>query len=216
MARLTRLVEKGYRWESDETMEAMETQSLLLDHAAVAKGDMQDILAASWKNVTVRSRLREARTFLTKGVKLLESIDGIEMVKLAQKWEDTGLAVEKAHEAYFLQRFGAAMRVLRLAWNKLFYATQMPTVRRTVLTASETSAYYNPMSDVREAVHKIAQDTANRADLYVEVYDSDHDLVYVAQPSAESGPGRSRQRMSQNASTRRERGVFRKLWSYDY
>jgi hypothetical protein len=185
----------------------------------VTKHDVREILGGRWKSVTVRARLKDAEKFLTKGVKLLASIEGKEMSKLAQKWVDEGTSLQNGHEAYFLQRFGAAMRVLRLAWNKLFYATQMPTVRRTILTERESSAYYNPMIDTREAVHKQADKLATRTDMFVEVYDADNDLVYVAKPgSATTGEGLRKQRMSRNesAAAKREHALFKKIWSYDY
>lgn len=221
-------VERGLRWEQEEVLTALDAASDLgfvasaVDTSVAALMSERTSMSASEK-----TRLRDARTFLKKGAKLLDSIDGAAMVKLAHKWEDEGLELEKAHEAYFLQRFGAGMRVLRLAWNKLFYATQMPSVRRIVLNVAESSAYYDPMSDVRKAVHAQAEELANRSDKYVEVYDADNDMVFVAQPVGAGAEQKAElTRATQRARPRKprtpvrmaknERSFFRRIWEYRY
>lgn len=228
-------VERGLRWESQESARAIDAADALLDQAKVTHKSIEALAAANTRiSPSERTRLEDALLFVRQGRKLLKSISGKEMVALSHKWEDEGLAIDKAHEAYFLQRFTAAMRVLRLAWNKLFYATQMPSVRRITLDLRESSAYYDPMSGIREAVHQQAAELADRSGKYVEVYDDDGDMVYVAQPSGAGAARKAeltratararakkpktrpiKRRMTNNPSTV-EYALFEELWSYPY
>jgi hypothetical protein len=74
------------------------------------------------------------------------------------------------------------MRLLRLSWNAMFYATERPSPRYVRLTDRESSGFYNPMSAVADQIRKEADVLAERTGQYVEVYDSDNDMVYVAVP----------------------------------
>lgn len=232
LAPLMLMVEQGYRWEQDEMVTALEAADDLEQTAAAVDRAVGSFDAKGLRQQS-KTRLREARLFLGKGVTTLQSIDGEDMVALAHRWEEEGLGVDKAHEAYFLTRFTTAMRILRLGWNKLFYATQGPSVRRIKLTLRQTSAYYDPMSGIRESVQDQARELAEKSSRYVEVIDADGDVAFVAQPSStaraiEEATARKRARkprrvrpigrMQDNPTEERARDLwmFEQLWEMPY
>lgn len=235
MQPLTDMVEHGYRWEPDDLLSAvLVTDRLAIDARLVDDGWEETVfeggeeVSYAWPglsdflsryNLTAgeRARLREALKFVRKGIALLDATKLAEAQKLERKWIDKGLPISKGHEIYVLRNFDAAMRVLRLAWSRLFYATQKPSVTTMKLTERETKAWDNPISGIADVIRVKADQKANETDKYVEVVDSDGDIVYVAQPDSASG---ERVRMRMNKRGEREHHadlmMFEELWSWDY
>lgn len=181
---LEQTLEEGYRWEEDETLTAM-LASADLEEAArgagTAIGKLIEETGGRLGKAEV-SRLREARRFVAEAVKVLSAIDAAEMLRLEQKWLAGSAPVTHGHEVYFLQRFSAAMRILRLGWTSLFYATQKPVIRRLELSATEARQYYSDKPGLVEAIHGQADELAAKSGKHVEVYDTEDTLVYVASP----------------------------------
>lgn len=235
MQPLTDMIEHGYRWEPDDLLAAvLAADKLALDARLVDDGWEETVFEAgeevtyTWPGLSdflsryklsagERARLREALKYVRKGIALLDAIKLAEAQRLERQWIEKGLTIKKGHEIYVLRNFDAAMRVLRLAWSRLFYATQKPAVTTMKLTERETKAWDNPMSGVADVIRVQADTKANEVDKYVEVIDSDGDIVYVAQPDSASG---ERVRMRKNAAGDREHHaelmMFEELWSWDY
>jgi hypothetical protein len=190
MAPLDMTLEQGYRWEQDETLSAMLAAGDLEEHAAAIGHGLGKMLeehqGAFGKGELMR--VRESRRFIAEAVKILRSIEAEEMLRLEGLWMAGKGPIEKGHEVYFHQRFSAAMRVLRLAWTTLFYATQRPIIRRMELTATQSRAYYAEERGMAEALHSQAEELAVQSGKHVEVYDADGEIVYVAAPQGGGAP----------------------------
>lgn len=177
-------LEQGYRWEDEETVTAMVAATDLEEVASAVGLGLSQMLEkyAVGFGKAEQDRLREGRRFLAEGVKILRQIDQTEMVRLEMVWlEGPGSAFNAGHEVYFLKRFTAALRVLRLAWSEFFYATQRPIVRRVEMSAKESARYYDPADPkYGEKVRAEAEAMAHKTKKLVEVYDDQQELLYLA------------------------------------
>lgn len=212
-------LEQGYRWEATENLEAMLAAQDLAVVARAVANQLEEFVERYDKSLTTvekewlvgpkRKKGGGALNGMRKGAAYLDDIKGQIMTSLTDDWE-AGKKVTVSHEKYFLQRFGGAMKILRRSWTNMFYAAQKPSVRRMTLTATETKGFHNRMSDVRKAVEKEADATAEGQGKYVEVYDSDGDLVYVAAPPSSLDRAQARAiKMAQ-----RQRKAVRGDWSH--
>jgi hypothetical protein len=213
-------LELGYRWEAEENLTAMIAAQDLADTARVVADKVEEFVERYDKSLTTvekewlvgpkRKKGGGAVNGMREGARFLDDIDGRKMVDLTDRWERGEKVPALGHERYFMQRFGGAMKVLRMSWSAMFYAAQKPSVRRMVLTEKETKGYYNRMSDVRKSVHKEADETAEGTGRYVEVYDAEGDLVYVAQPPSSLDQAQSRAIKA----AQRQRKAVRGDWSH--
>jgi hypothetical protein len=217
------MLAQGYRWEDDDTLEAIIATDELSEIAEQVHSLLKDFLGPLLRRKAAltkseRDRLVGAEKGIAKGIKFLDSIEMSEVIELRREWESTGRgraaiattmpalaplartpSKEETHETYFLLRFRAAMHILRLSWNKLFYATQKPSPRRIQLTEAQSSSFYSAYSDIAEGVKAQADELAEASGKYVEVYDAEGDIIYVSQPpkeqaTAELERGRQRER----------------------
>ncbi len=206
-------LERGYRWEPDEILVAMLAADELAEVSTPVANSLKTLLKRRDFTDSERERLLGAEKGVRRAAKYLRDIQGEEMIRLEKEWLTEGLPIAKGHEAYFLKRFGAAMRLLQLSWNKMFYATHKVRPRRMRLDERESAGFYNPMSDVGKHVRAEADEVAERGGVYVEVYDSDGDIAYVAQPpvehmtTARPNPGRSE---------RQDFELFEAIWDMRY
>lgn len=201
-------LERGLRWEQDETVRAVEIKDDLFTVALEVGNQLKRFLEPGFGRkidlpsgtITVspgrlsaaeRRRLEEAFKEIVLALKGMEKIDvGGTMHKLSWPLRRPSLG----HEAYFLRGMQNAagetvegglevqMMRLRAAWSRMFYATQSPSVKKIKLTARQTVNYLNPMTNIAEVVQQQARDLANETAKYVEVIGSDQELLFVAQP----------------------------------
>jgi hypothetical protein len=208
------MVERGYRWEPSDTLEAMIAADDLSEVAESVQEALERFVKEHPKVLSpteierlagAPKRGKGAVGGIRQAVRFLDDIDGRTMIELEAKWIEKGTSIDKAHEAYFLTRFNGAMKVLRLAWNKMFYATQKPSARRMDLTKAETEAFYNTLSEVRDVIIRQAEDMADETGSFIEIYDDHGDIIFVAQPPGEMTKAeleRARKRARAKAKTR--------------
>lgn len=188
-------LEQGYRWEPDDTLNAMLAVDDLAETAQAVNKAVEAFAADRsnrWSKADLerlghrpqgRRKAKGAIGDLAVGVRILDSIETTELNELQDLWQSEGTPVAEGHEAYFLKKFNQAMNFFRYAWTALFYVSQKPSRTRKIrLTARETKAFYNVMSTVRDQVREQAQSIADSEGSFVEVYDGDGDLIYVASP----------------------------------
>jgi len=185
------MLERGYRWEPSDTLEAMIAADDLSEAAESVAGALERFVKEHRETLTPQEldRLvggpkkgKGAVGGIRLAIRFLGDIEGNKMIALEAEWIEKGTGPERGHELYFLQRFNGAMKVMRLAWNKMFYATQKPTARKIELTGEETAAFFNPLSEVRDVIIKQAEDLADETGSFIEIYDDAGDIIYVAQP----------------------------------
>jgi hypothetical protein len=207
-------LERGFRWEPDDVLNAMLATDELGEASEKVAAKIADLLKRADFSTAERERLQGAKNGVSKAAVFLGSIKGKEMIALEEKWLSGKVNVHKGHEAYFLKRFEAAIKLLRLSWNKMFYATHKVRPRRMTMSARESSGFYNPMSDVAKHIRSEADHVADRSGTYVEVYDDDGDIAYIAQPPVEHMTRAAS--MAKNPDGRADHEMMRALWAMSY
>jgi len=190
----TALVERGLRWEPEDTLVAMIAVDDLEQEAGEVFVDVVDFVNRYQKSLTEpefewlaggkKRGQGGAVGRLKAGVQLLDSIDNKKLLALEDKFFEEGTEVSAGHEAYFLGKYGSGARLLRKAWVHLYYATaRNKRARQVKLSERETKAWFNPLTPgVRDKIRQEAFEAAAETGNYVEIYTSDGELIDWAIP----------------------------------
>lgn len=216
--------ENGFRWEPDDVLACLLAADDLLLVVRGIEQDLMDLASRATLEVMTESerrRVRSARAGVKKAMDFLGDIDGKRMVALADLWVAGKADVSAGHEVYFIRRFSGAMRILQLAWNALFFATNKAVPSKMQLTEPQSKLFYDKSTGFHRLVREQAEHKAEQLGEYVEVIDAAGRIAYVAQPPVEHLEAAARRvpkgmkaRMSiANPGLRADAKEFAQVWS---